>query len=321
MNPNQGDGEKALVLATGEGTGLKGIPSDVKGELIGFAWWLKKQGRSETTIQQYHRMLMYIFKRGADLNDPESVKEVLAKWTGGQAWKGLAIAAYSSFLLFKGKSWIPPKVNVVRKLPFIPLESEIDALIAGCGPKTSTLLQLLKETGMRVGEAFRLTWDSIDPQRRIIILNEPEKNGNPRIFKVSSKLIGMLNRFPKTGEKVFGASYKTVKHNFRVQRKRLAEKLNNPRLNKITFHTLRHWRATMEYHKTKDPLYVKEMLGHKKLDTTLLYIQVEKALFGDNNDEFTVKVTRDPNEARVLLETGFEYVFEMDGLRFFRKRK
>jgi site-specific recombinase XerC len=32
----------------------------------------------------------------------------------------------------------------------------------------------------------------------------------------------------------------------------------------------------MEYHKTKDPLYVKELLGHKKLDTTLLYIQIEK---------------------------------------------
>jgi integrase len=50
-------------------------------------------------------------------------------------------------------------------LPFIPVESEIDQLIAGCGAlskQTPIWLQLLKETGMRMGEAFRLTWGDID---------------------------------------------------------------------------------------------------------------------------------------------------------------
>jgi len=41
----------------------------------------------------------------------------------------------------------------IRKIPFIPTETEIDHLIAGCGRKTATLLQLLKETGIRIGEA------------------------------------------------------------------------------------------------------------------------------------------------------------------------
>jgi len=35
----------------------------------------------------------------------------------------------------------------------------------------------------------------------------------------------------------------------------------------------------MLYHETRDTIVVKEFLGHKTLDTTLLYIQVEKALF------------------------------------------
>lgn len=93
-------------------------------------------------------MLSYLLKRGANLDDPESVKEVLAKWSGGESWKGLATAAYSSFLCMQGRTWIHPKVNVVRRLPFIPLESDIDAPIAGCGPKTSTLLYI------RVGKAL-----------------------------------------------------------------------------------------------------------------------------------------------------------------------
>ncbi|MBO3832316.1 MAG: hypothetical protein FGF51_02890 [Candidatus Brockarchaeota archaeon] len=75
----------------------------------------------------------------------------------------------------------------------------------------------------------------------------------------------------------------------------------------------------MEYH--KDILHVKELLGHKDIENTMIYIQVEKALFNSQDDEFTVKVAKDPDEIKSLLETGFEYVCEHDGLKFFRKRK
>ena len=35
---------------------------------------------------------------------------------------------------------------------------------------------------MRVGEASKLKWENVDLKRHIIILNNPEKNSNPRIF-------------------------------------------------------------------------------------------------------------------------------------------
>lgn len=63
------------------------------------------------------------------------------------------------------------------------------------------------------------------------------------------------------------------------------------------------------------------MLGHKDIENTMLYIQVEKALYGEENDEFTVKVAKTIEEAKELLEAGFEYVFEKDGLMLLRKRK
>jgi hypothetical protein len=38
----------------------------------------------------------------------------------------------------------------------MPYENEINDLIAGTGPSTSTLLLFLKETGVRIGEAQKL---------------------------------------------------------------------------------------------------------------------------------------------------------------------
>jgi hypothetical protein len=77
----------------------------------------------------------------------------------------------------------------------------------------------------------------------------------------------------------------------------------------------------MTYHKTKDSLYVKEMLGHKSLNTTLLQIQHEKTLFKGSSDEFTVKVAQEREKIKVLLQVCFEYVCEKDRLMFFRKVK
>ncbi len=175
---------------------------------------------------------------------------------------------------------------------------------------------------MRAGEAVRLEWTDIDFERRIITLNRPEKRSNPRMWKVSSELMAMLKNLPKVNRRVFSdANYFTLKHMLWQTRKRLANKLQNPRMERISFHTFRHWKATMLYHQTKDPYYVKQFLGHKTLKNTEIYITVERTIFGEFSDEFTVKVASKPEEIKSLLEAGFEYVCEKDELMFFRKRR
>ncbi|MEM3626930.1 MAG: hypothetical protein QXZ25_02775 [Candidatus Bathyarchaeia archaeon] len=69
----------------------------------------------------------------------------------------------------------------------------------------------------------------------------------------------------------------------------------------------------MHARKTKDPFYVKDLLGHKKLDTTLMYIQVERTLFQSDDDEFTVKVAKTPEEIQSLFAVGFEWVGSKKG--------
>ncbi|MEM2687598.1 MAG: tyrosine-type recombinase/integrase, partial [Thermoproteota archaeon] len=213
---------------------------------------MKKQGYSNQSITTYTKILRILVKRGANLNDPESVKEAIANqsWVGKR--KATAVNAYSCLLMMTGGKWDPPFYKEVRKLPFIPTEQEIDQLIAGCGPKTAAFLQLLKETGMRAGEALRLTWTDIDFVNGTVRVT-PEKGSEPRIFRISSRLIEMLMRLKNGGgekRRIFCKDLHVIHKLFWRQRRRVAEKLGNPRLLQIHFHTFRHWKATMEYAKT-----------------------------------------------------------------------
>jgi integrase len=236
------------------------------------------------------------------------------------------IVAYTSFLKYIGLSWEQPRCILTRKIPFIPAEQEIDDLIAGNPTAVATMLQLLKETAMRSGEAIRLKWIDIDFQRKIIMCNDPEKGSLPRIFNsLTGKLLSMLNALPRTTDYVFGkSSLNSLKATYTRARKRIAFKLQNPRLKEIHFHTLRHWKGTMEYHYTKDILHVKEFLGHVTIDNTLLYIQLDKQLFSNvPEDSFITRVATVAEEACKLIEVGFDYVTGEygDGGKIFRKRK
>jgi len=301
--------------------GATATETDVKGKIFEYAWWMKKQGYSPSTIESRIRKLKRLANLGANLLDPESVKDVIAK----QAWKTSTKAnvsnIYGCFIKLNGLDWNPPIYKPNYEMPFIPTEAEIDQLIAAAGKKLAALLQLIKETGIRIGEACRLRWIDLDSAQHTLRV-QAEKNSKPRIFHVSESLLGMLNALPRKSERIFPNNPRSLETWFRTYRNRLAHKLGNPRLKQITFHTLRHWKATMEYHKTKDILHVKEFLGHRSLDSTLTYINIERAIFGaGEHSEFHVKTAQTPEEVKALLEVGFEYICEKDGLLFFRKRK
>ena len=159
-------------------------------------------------------------------------------------------------------------------------------------------------------------------QRKTITINNPEKNGQPRILSINDKLVNMLATLPKKTQYVFGTCNKVTRGSVYYRlRKRAAVKIGNPRILKIGLHTFRHWKATMLYHETKNPALVMETLGHRNLNTTMRYIHLEKALFKNDADNFDVKATADTAEIKGLLEVGFEYVCEKGGLMFFRRRK
>ena len=309
---------KKLDTATETKTvaGISQVQQEVKGKIVEFSFWMLKQGYSKATIEGRIKLLKRMMKLGANFNDEESIKEIIAKQTWSISRKVNAVDAYDSLLKMQGKTWTPPIYKRVRTLPFIPTETELDQLIAGCSKRISTFLQLLKETGMRCGEACQLKWTDMDLVNNSVRVT-PEKGGNPRNLRMSNKLVDMLKELPKDTHLVFTYGTDALTRNFGRQRKRLALKLKNSRLNQITFHTFRHWKATMEYHKTKDILHVKEILGHKSINSTLLYTQ----LVNFKGEEFTVRIAHTEQEACELVENGFEFVCDFNGNKIFRKRK
>jgi integrase len=64
------------------------------------------------------------------------------------------------------------------------------------------MLQLLKETGMRVGEAWNLRWSDVDFERATINVL-PEKNSDARQPRISNRLISLLNHLPRPYPLVF----------------------------------------------------------------------------------------------------------------------
>ena len=157
-----------------------------KGKILEFAWWMKKHGYSEATIERRTRLLITLVNRGANILNPESVKDAIAKQDGWSLrTKAHAVDVYTCFLKMLGRKWEPPRYKPVKKLPFIPLEEELDALISGCNKKTAAFLQLLKETGMRAGETWRLEWIDVDFENRLV-KDTPEKCGLRLVTRCST---------------------------------------------------------------------------------------------------------------------------------------
>jgi integrase len=290
-----------------------------RGQILDYCFKMKKKGLSDVTIKNRAYRLETLVKRGADLQNPDSVLTLLALSNWTPVNKHIIAEIYNGFAKTFKLDWEKPKFKAESKTPFIPLETEIDQLIAGCGKKTATFLQILKDTGARCGEVARLQWKDVDQERSTIRINNPEKGSRAREIKVTSKTIVMLNALPKKGDRVFTRHVDGIRNVFLRQRNRLARTLQNPRLHEIHFHTLRHWKATMEFHRTKNIEYVKYLLGHKCIESTDIYTH----LINFESDEWHVAHAQTLEEETKLIEAGFEFVrfSEKDKVAIYRKRK
>ena len=129
----------------------------------------------------------------------------------------------------------------------------------------------------------------------------------------------MLKQLKKNhGEYVFNPTFVSQRKPFNLARKRLAEMTQNPRLLKIHFHTLRHWRASMEYERTGDIYAVKNLLGHKSISNTDRY---QHGSF--SSDEYVTKRPQTSQEEDMLISVGFEFVrFDhRENVPVYKKRK
>jgi integrase/transcription elongation factor Elf1 len=311
----RGSKNLSSVAKTEIAAGEESQSKEVKGLIIQFMAWLEKEGYAKET--RYPNSLKTLARLGANLLDPENVKQVLGKHNMKNGAKMQYAYAYSAFLKMLKISWDPPKLKQEETLPFIPDEKELDQLIAACrSRRMAAYLQCLKETFADPGEALRLRW--VDISNNVITINRPVKGHLPRRIEVSNRLIAMLNALPKTSEQIFPTTYATMFCCYQRVRKRAAELQKNPRLLSIELRTFRHWGGTMLAHYTNgNVLTVQRMLGHKRIENTMKYI----GMINFKDDQFEVATATTVDEAKNILSAGFDYVTEKNGIMLFRRPK
>jgi len=290
-------------------------------QILDHSFWMKKQGYRDATVTSSVASLKALAK-DTDLFDVEGIKENIAFRDVSESTKEKLVQVYDRFLRQHEIKWTKPRYKRVGRLPHIPFEADIDHLIAALSKRQGTFIQFLKETGARAGEAWNLKWIDMKPNN-VVLINQPEKGSNPRAIRVSSRLIALLNDQPKWCQYVFkyrdSSDFKSFQRFFYHRRKKLAEKLQNPKFLSINMKSLRHWKATQEYAKTKDLLFVQRLLGHKNINNTMVYVHLTDFR---SEEDYIVKVASSIEEFTGLLEQGFEFVSDYEGgLKILRKRK
>jgi len=80
-------------------------------------------------------------------------------------------------------------------------------------------------------------------------------------------------------------SSRRFRNEYMFQRRRASTKLNQPRLNLVSFKSLRHYFACRLYESTKDILFVQRQIGHRSLSNTVRYTRMVNF---DADDEYLV---------------------------------
>ena len=264
---------------------------DTKGLLTQFYAYLEKEAYSVES--DYVDKVKHLAVLGANLRDPEHVKTVIGqmKRQDGQKTKNgtkmLYCYAYDAFVKMLKIQWDMPIYAQEDHDPFVPDETELDALINSAKSKLlAAFLQCLKETFGDPGEVLRIKYLDVDTNNKAISIRYPVKNHLPRTLNVSNRLLAMIEALPKKDDRVFPISYANILRRYVLMRTKTAEIHQNPRLLAVDFTAFRTWAGTMiAYHTNGNVLIVKKLLGHKQVKNTMKYIgRIE---FKDNDFETT----------------------------------
>jgi len=299
---------------------LQTVTLPISGSIFNILLEMKKQGRSDYSINFTRKALSFLAKH-CNLNEPESIRTFVANYNTSSGYKRNLCIAYNKYVKFYGLSWNMPLYKAPEKMPKIPSTEKIEMLISSSSKKLALKLKLSMETGLRPIELMNLRVEDIDFDNRTVHPSTA-KGGSSRMLKITQGTTDMLkvhivkHNLGSTDRLFKGSSNDYSKH-FRAMRNKLSIKLQDPSVRQIRLYDLRHYFATMTYHKTRDILFTKAQMGHRKIETTLLYTQ----LLNLNEAEFTSAVAKNTDEVCKLIEQGFEFVCDMDWIKLFRKRK
>jgi integrase len=284
----------------------------------------KIQHLSKANQRAINYRLMRIAKEEIDFNIPSEVESFVYSMDTSNNYKNKILQAYYILCQSNNIEFKKPKLLAVQ--PFvirIPTEERIDKIISCCHWVYSTVFALSKY-GLRPDEISKLTLRNFDLEHNQLTVSS-SKQGLQRTIQLKRQTVELLRdylvrrKIISIDQRLF-ASVRKIKATWRYYRQKAYGKLKDPELLSIRLYDLRHWFATATYLQTRDIFFVKYLLGHRKLDNTLIYVHLANGLTNFNED-YVSQVAKNIEEATKLVESGFEYVTTFDNIMLLKKRK
>jgi integrase len=293
--------------------------------------YLEGKGRSKSTQIAYEKNLYYLAQR-ADLGNTSEVDLAIARYIrkdgypASQNYKGKLCDCYARFCKFYGVDWEKP-IYTPEDRGIQPLSDEkCDLLVASAKGSLSLKIDISRQTGLRPievqGEKGLRVKDIHQDQNTITALST--KGCNPRPpMKISVELKTRLTTYIQTHnleseDLLFPSLSKSYGESFRRFRNRLARKLNDQAIKTIRLYDLRHAYVTSKLRRIQNAEFVRQIVGHKRLDTTQKYFH----LLANMSGEWIVEGTTDKERAKQLLAIDFIYQLTTpDGTMLFKKPK
>lgn len=173
-----------------------------------------------------------------------------------------------------------PSIKRDNKLPVVLNYLECKALFnASELLKHRILLSLMYSAGLRAREVSRLRLADIDSGRMMIHIRQSKYNKD-RYVPLSPLILEGLRKYYyacQPVEYLFNGNTPGSPLSVRGMQWALREAVKKCKLQKgITLHTLRHSYATHLLEFGMDIITIKELLGHERIETTLVYLHVAK---------------------------------------------
>lgn len=253
-------------------------------------------GKSESTLDNYSRYLAKLalhFDRIPTEIDPEEINEYL--YFLQKNYQSIS-DSYFKFTVFglrfaykmeglTNKFVALPKIKKVKKLPVVLSKEEVKRLIET--PKLlkhSVLIGLLYGCGLRCFEARNVMISDLDFDRRMLHVRQGKGNKD-RYVPLSDILIKWLRKYiddelPDTwlfnGKPIgrAGGDFDSRYSQRGIQSVVKKASKNADIIKNISVHTLRHTFATHLLEDGLDIVSIKDLLGHSRIETTLIYLHV-----------------------------------------------
>ncbi len=251
--------------------------------LRGFAAWLRREEKSEGTVEKYLRDAAGF---AAHMGGAPVTKDAVAAWRDWLVTQGYApvtvnsmVASVNALLRFLGREDCRVKALRLQRRVFRDRSRELTReeygrLLASAGGKSrlALLMETICSTGIRVSEVRYITVEAAREGRAEISLK-----GKIRVILLPGKLCRKLLKYAKKQKTASGEIFLTgngkplTRGQIWAEMKAVCKKAGvDPR--KVFPHNLRHLFARTFYRVTRDIAKLADVLGHSSIETTRIYL-------------------------------------------------